>query len=256
MIRRRILCEGPEDVAALRALAVGHFGWSSGEGRSPSLRSLSVGEDRGYDLTQLDKLTVELRAISGAKSQLATAVGDIIDNDFGGNLTCLGVLFDPDAEHESVQFDALAQAIGAKAKSWQVTREATAAHLAQWSFARSPDPVVALHAIPWRSAGPIVDKLDDAQHLERLECQILSNAFPALAPLVEQWVDLMRDVHGLKPSWKSAIHLWCALVDPKQSTASFAERVLHQHETCRSSAKDALDATSLLGDLTPLLGRV
>jgi hypothetical protein len=49
------------------------------------------------------------------------------------------------------------------------------------------------------------------------------------------------------------MHLWCALVDPKQSTASFSERVLGQDETFREVAKAVLGETTLLDDLRPLV---
>ncbi len=258
MIRRLVLCEGPEDIAAVRALADGHFGWdSSNEGASPEKRFLSVGEERAYNLVQSDVLTVELRAVPGAKSAaLAAHFGDVLSNNFrDGQVEHVAVLFDPDTDTESAEFARLQEVIDAKRGEWQVARQQTQAHVAQWSFERRPSDRVTVHAIPWRCSGPLVDALEDAQNLERLECEILTKAFPGLTSVVARWINEMRDAHGCQPTWKTAIHLWCALVEPKQSTATFAERVLHQQREWRAHAKDALSRTTLVDDLRPLLGR-
>jgi hypothetical protein len=78
-------------------------------------------------------------------------------------------------------------------------------------------------------------------------------AYPTEAKTVERWLGEISEA-GKQPSWKAALHLWCALVEPKADESNAAARFLHQNETCRPHARTAIEQVSLFKDLSLALG--
>src|SRR5262249_41264224 len=75
MSRRIVLCEGPDDVAALREIATGIFRavTPASAGRTDASTSGAAGQARGQVLLA-GRARIEIRAVKTAKSQLAKAV--------------------------------------------------------------------------------------------------------------------------------------------------------------------------------------
>ena len=163
-------------------------------------------------------------------------------------LQCITVLFDPDDELPEKMWVRLADGVSAKAPKWSL--EGSPGH---WTARRGADEVVIVCAVHWRSPGDIVDGLPDKQNLERRLCYVAALAHPNEAKIVERWLgEIPQD--GNKPSWKAALHLWCALIEPKASESNAAARFLHQNETCRPHVRSAIEQVSLFKDLSAALG--
>ena len=142
----------------------------------------------------------------------------------------------------------LADEVSVKATHWRLEGSP-----ANWTARRNVDEAVIVRAVHWRSPGEIVDGLPDKQNLERLLCYVGALAYPNEAKTVERWLgEIPQD--GNKPSWKAALHLWCALLEPKASESNAAARFLHQNEICRPHVRPAIEQVSLFKDLSTALG--
>ena len=104
----------------------------------------------------------------------------------------------------------------------------------------------------WR-APTFLDELPDLSNLERLLCGIAQLAYPKEAKVVERWLVEMN-ASTRSHAWKAALHLWCALVDPKTDERGAPARFLHQNEDCKAHVRPFLERVGLLRELTPLLG--
>jgi hypothetical protein len=113
--------------------------------------------------------------------------------------------------------------------------------------------MVVVRAVPWRAPGGTVDGLPDSQNLERLLCHVAAMAYPDKAKAVERWLGEMSST-GDSPSWKAAMHLWCALVEPKATESNATARFLRQNEVCRPHVTGVVRQVSLFKDLSEAFG--
>ena len=127
----------------------------------------------------------------------------------------------------------LASEVSVGAKHWKLDGGP-----GDWVARRSVQAVIVC-AVHWRSPGNVVDGLPDRQNLERLLCHVTAVAYPTEAQTVERWLGEMSEA-GKKPSWKAALHLWCALVGPKADEPNAPARFLHQDKTCQPHAREAI----------------
>jgi hypothetical protein len=252
MKRRTILCEGPVDIVALRAIAKFMVPGAERWRLVDRDRALRAGESKKVMIEQRGALELSITAVDG-KSRLVPMLMELL-KDLAEQEDHVAIVFDPDLDPPSVQHAACDTALKALAPSWSITESSAPGHVALWKLATDTGLAVIIHSIPWFSSGRTLDDLDqNVQHLERILCEVLARSKPEMLLVVERWLVEMKQVPGAKPCWKSAMHLWCALVDPKQSTASFAERVLGQDDAFRDFAMAVLGETALLDDLRPLL---
>jgi hypothetical protein len=142
----------------------------------------------------------------------------------------------------------LADEVATNAKAWKLD-----GNPGDWVARRNGNQAVLLRAVHWRSPGDVVDGLPDRQNLERLLCHVTAVAHPNEAKMVERWLSEISEA-GKKPSWKAALHLWCALVEPKTDESNAPARFLHQNQTCRPHARAAIEQVSLFKDLSLALG--
>jgi hypothetical protein len=250
-MRRLVLCEGPTDIAALREIGLSLFG-AQVQRASPSAGA--AGERRKLVLL-IQGSEVEITAVERAKSGLAEALatklhGLPVENssDDPNALERITVLFDPDDETPDKMYALLAAEVAAIAKAWRLDGSP-----GDWVARRNGNQAVILRALHWRSPGDVVDGLPDSQNLERLLCHVTAAAYPTEAKTVERWLGEISEARK-KPSWKAALHLWCALVEPKAGESNAAARFLHQNQTCRPHARAAIEQVSLFKDLSKAFG--
>jgi hypothetical protein len=250
-MRRIVLCEGPADIAALREIGISLFG--AQVQRTP-LSAGAAGETRKLLLT-VQGSQVEITAVERAKSGLPGALATKLhglpfenSSDDRDALERITVLFDPDAESPDKMHASLADAVSASAQAWKLDGSP-----GDWVAHRDASQAVILRAVHWRSPGDVVDGLPDRQNLERLLCHVTAVAHPNEAKMVERWLSEISEA-GRKPGWKAALHLWCALVEPKTDESNAPARFLHQNQTCRPHARVAIEQVSLFKDLSLALG--
>lgn len=257
MSRRIVLCEGPDDVAALREIAIGIFGAAvprSGAS-STETRAGAAGQARGQ-LVLAGRTRIEIRAVKNAKSQIAKALATElaqlppqIGGDGDQRIRQVAAVFDPDGEGAERFHRDVEREVGRGAKAWRFTAVKGGG---VWIAQRDAGERLLVRAVAWRGPGAPVDGLADHQNLERLLCAIAARAYPAEATLVERWLTEIAQVRSAAAGWKAALHLWCALVEEKASDANAAARFLHQNKVCLPCVEPALREVSLLRDLRAL----
>lgn len=249
-MKRVVLCEGPEDVTAIREIATLLFDAkvqrtpTAGAAGQPRQLFLSV---QGCDV----EITAGRRGKSGLPEELATKLLGLSVDDLGtapNALQQITVLFDPDEEPLDRMYTRLVDRIAAEARSWKLEGQP-----GDWIARRNASETVVVRAVHWRSPGSVVDGLPDCQNLERLVCYVAAKAYPQEAKIVERW---LGEIHATekKPCWKAAVHLWCALVEHKSDERNAAARFLHQNDTCRPHVREAIREVSLFKDLSQALG--
>lgn len=250
-MKRIVLCEGPADIAALREIGVSLFG-AQVQRNPPSAGA--AGETRKLLLivqgSEVEITAVE-RAKSGLPGALATKLHGLPVENSADDLSALEritVLFDPDDEPPERMYARLVDAACASAKAWKLDGSP-----GDWVARRNATQVVIVRAVPWRSPGSVIDNLPDSQNLERLLCHVTAVAYPSEAKIVGRWLGEISEA-GKKLSWKAALHLWCALVEPKADESNAAARFLHQNQTCRPHARAAIEQVSLFKDPSTALG--
>lgn len=254
MSRREILCEGPEDLAALREVAGRCFGATP----LPADRQAGgAGADRRVDLCVAGVHVLRLTAVRNAKSALphaaATQLATLppIEGDrTSSRLTALGVLFDPDGDAERVFHAEMNGAFAKEAKDWSFqTLEVGARGGAAWIARRAAGERVLVRALAWRADGEVLDGLRDEQNMERVMCRILADAYPADVELVAGWLAEITRRRRAVPRWKAAVHLWSALVDEKATEHTAPARFFGQHDACRPCVQPVLDRVGLLREI-------
>ena len=245
---RILLCEGPDDIAALRELGTWLLGASVT--RIPASAG-AAGQERKSALTTKSNHRVDLIAASG-KSKLPDRVATLLATlspQVPGDpeeTSDIGVVFDPDGGDPDVDFlPAVEAAIAAGAPGWTLSKGS-----GSWLAQRAVAERVNVHFLPWRGTTDPFDGLGAEQSLERLLCSIGSAAYPAEAKLVESWLDAFPSTR--KRTWKSAVHLWCALVESDQNEATAPTRFLHQNKECKPHVRPLLERLGLLEPLRPL----
>jgi len=140
----------------------------------------------------------------------------------------------------------LADAVSASAQAWKLDGSP-----GDWVAHRSQpgcDPARG----PLALSRDVVDGLPDRQNLERLLCHVTAVAHPNEAKMVERWLSEISEA-GRKPGWKAALHLWCALVEPKtdesNAPAGFSTRT-----DLPAACTRRIEQVSLFKDLSLALG--
>jgi hypothetical protein len=249
-MRRVVLCEGPEDITAIREIAILLFEAKTTSTQTPGAagqpRKLSL-NIQGCDV----EITAGRRGKSGLPEELATKLLGLSVDNLGSApnaLQQITVLFDPDEEPRHRMYARLEEQIAAEAKSWKLEGQP-----GDWIARRNASETVVVRAVHWRSPGSVVDGLPDYQNLERLICYVAAKAYPQEAKMVERWLGEISAADK-EPCWKAALHLWCALVEHKADERNAAARFLHQNDTCRPHVREAIQEVSLFRDLSQALG--
>jgi hypothetical protein len=250
MSLRHILCEGPDDLTALREIGLHAFGAQLD--RQSSQRGAGAGGEARKALLRTATARVEIVAGRSGKSALPREIAaDLaqlppqIEPQGEATVDIIAVVFDPDGDPEASFHREIEKNIAAHATGWSLVPKASSA----WTATREAGEVVEIVAIPWRAPGNVIDGLPDYRNLERVLCAVLARAYQAEAAIVERW---LTEIQTRKPGWKAALHLWCALVEEKANELNVAARVLHQNAACRPHALDVLREAGLLTDLQPL----
>lgn len=263
-MKRFVLCEGPDDLNALRAIAQ-HLGWAQS---IPATSAPGAGQERRVSLaagdTQIDILVPSKKsgATGEGKSALARTVADalrMLPPQVGpGDESSVGlvaVVFDPDDATVPSFHAEVEKAVRVHATEWSFTGGASAGI---WSAQRAVGEIVEVRAVHWRAPGGVVDGLPDQMNLERLLCAVLAAAYPQDVEHFERWLTEIREVSkaaGRKPgTWNAAIHVWLAAVYEKADDINAASRFLDQQRACKPHIERILAETGLLDDLRPLLG--
>lgn len=250
MSLRHILCEGPDDLTALREIALHAFGAQLD--RQGAQRGAGAGGEARKAFLRTANARVEIIAGRSGKSALPKEIAaDLaqlppqIEPQGEATVDIIAVVFDPDGDPEASFHREIEKNIAGQATDWALAPKAVGA----WTATREPGEIVGLVAIPWRAPGNVIDGLPDYRNLERVLCAVLARAYQPEAEIVERW---LTEIQNRKPGWKAALHLWCALVEEKASETNAAARVLHQNTACRPHALDVLREAGLLTDLQPL----
>jgi hypothetical protein len=265
--KRLIFCEGPDDLNALRAVAL-HQRWAKPDPAS-SGPPLGAGQERVITLQAGIDLRIEIKVPSkprGApgegKSALPLAVADElrlvrpqVDPADESYVSLVAAVFDPDEKTAADFHNELTHAIGERAPAWTITAGSTPG---VWQVQREAGEQVEVRAVDWRAPGGVLDGLPEHKNLERLLCAVLAKAYPGDVPAVERWlteIGAARTTAGRKPpTWKAAIHVWLAAVYEKADDLNAASRFLHQQDECKPHIHGILNQVGLLADLRPLLG--
>lgn len=250
MSLRHILCEGPDDLTALREIGLHAFGAQLD--RQGAQRGAGAGGEARKALLRTATARVEIVAGRSGKSALPKEIAaDLaqlppqIEPQGEATVDKIAVVFDPDGDPEATFHRDIEKNVATQAKGWSLASKSPGA----WTATREPGEIVEVVAIPWRAPGGVVDGLPDFRNLERVLCAVLARAYQAEAEIVERW---LTEIQSRKPGWKAALHLWCALVEEKASEVNIAAKVLHQSAACKPHAIAVLREVGLLADLEPL----
>jgi hypothetical protein len=260
---RLILSEGPDDMAALRAVAQ-LTRWAVPV--PDTTASIGAGQERTLRLRagQADIRVSVPSKTSGAAGEGKTALARSIAENLHAlrsqvspedesYVSLMAVVFDPDDEPASRFHDQIMRAIQQHAPAWTLSETGTPG---VWRALRGTEGID-IRAVHWRAAGPVLDGLPDEMNLERVLCAVLAKAYPDDKDHVARFLAEIGErqrAAGRKPArWKAAVHVWLALVYEKADEFSAPARVLHQQDACKAHVQPALAETGLLEDLRPLL---
>ena len=222
-----VYCEGQDDVSALtgiirRTTAVKH---------RPSERFNKVAAARAnrFDFGAFGTLDLVARRPSadrGARpnreSAIDLATGDLLAPS-PSDVDRIGLCVDPEGD----SLETLRSAIGTKIPNATVT---------EWGWKLEGRELLLL---PWFVQSPVFDGLPDRHDLERLAIHALRVREPAAAALVEPWMVQLAGRSEGHRSWKAAMHLFNAVVQPKRSEDGFYAWLFEQPDLA-GAAIDAL----------------
>jgi hypothetical protein len=263
MSKRLVLCEGPDDLNALRAIAQ-LLRWAQPV-RTPGI---GAGQERQMVL-QAGIARIEVSVPSKArgatgegKSALSRGVATALEGlppqtnpADEAHVSLVAAVFDPDDETAADFHTALVKAVRDHATAWTFAESGSPG---VWHAQRGATEQLEVRAVDWRAPGGVLDRLPDQMNLERLLCAVLAQAYPDDVSDVARWLTEVGGrcaAAGRKPpTWKAAIHVWLAVVYEKADELNAAARFLHQQDECRPHVERILDAVGLVRDLRPLLG--
>ncbi len=252
MTRSRWLCEGRDDLVALRAVANVCFGLRPGraetaDGRTATLTGEGVEAKvrvaKNGKTGLLEALKLELEALGPFDPAEPRPVDRIV------------LVFDPDDEPDARFHISVDRDLGSAV--WTLSRDDQARP--RWTAQRSEGEQVEVAAFAWRGSDAPLDDLPNRQNLERL---LLTVASAVIAPAYRVFLEqTLRGIAALgeTPNWKSAVHLLCALIDPGASTEAPAERFLAQGPAFARKTPEILraltiDGTNCFDELAALFG--
>ncbi len=241
---RAIVCEGPDDLAAIRALLL-----EDGCRKKPQLTA-QAGASRAQRF-EIGDLEIQLESRNG-KSGLAQHAIDLAQAGAGGRPDMILVSFDPDRDAPAREFaffeKAFGEHTGAKGKVGPLDRNPAGAR----AFKMDRREVVLLPA-PWRSSS--IERfagLPDEHCLERVLIDGILQA--GVSEPVTRWArDATTLLCALVPThgYKRAFRLWNAALHP--DAGSFAARLLQADEHNHACLR-ALRSTPAATALSVLLG--
>lgn len=244
---RRVLCEGPEDISALREIAKRYF-----QAESITSPTSGAGQERTAMLRTVEGQLVRITAGTGGKSSLPANVATLLaglppqQGQRGDDRTAsVSVIFDPDDDRASTFYSDVDSTVLRDAPTWQL-KEITPG---RFRASRGAAERVLIRLIHWRADNTVLNGLPDVQDLDRLLCQIAGSAYPADETLVRGWLAQIAQRPGRAPKWKAAVHLWCALIEERATEVSAAARFLGQNAQCAAKAPNVLAQLSLWRDL-------
>jgi hypothetical protein len=258
MTTRWILCEGPEDVAAVREIATRFFGAK----KDPTGGGSSPGAGREIRLRTPREGLLRVTAVPNAKSALpgylATALsGRPPQTGARGDelVRRLVALYDPDEEGEPGFVRRVGDALRTKATDWTIQAHSTCRGGA-WLMRRE-DAKVLVRTLAWRAGGDDHVALPRVQNLERVLCRVLVRAYPAEVEIVDRWLAEIGDWRGSEPKrramkWKAAIYLWSALVADHVPMQGAPDQFLGQHDPCKPHVESVLREAGLYGEFARL----
>jgi hypothetical protein len=236
--KRLLLCEGPEDLAALREILHVHFSATRTEEPNPNSSSKveqwSVGGKTIRLINALDRQRV-----------LRFAVELITSDSPSDPIEWVGLSFDPNGDDE------------ARWRAW-LEKGLQRLNLRRTgsSYEANPPERIPLGIIPlpWLSTGPVHYGLSNSQCLERCAIDALSATYPNHHRRVEKWINELRtEQPAHPPSWKTAARLWNALSLPDVSGQGFYSQVFGNHEPLRLAILEGLTQSNLRASIEMLL---
>lgn len=232
-----LLCEGPEDLAAIRGLLKDRRATRKAEASPRVFRPGATPPEHWSD----GQATLLVQSVGG-KDKLPQAVLDVAQGGATERPGRVIVSFDPDADSPTREFEFVLSFIRHAGQSSTPERAGD-----DWKI-RVRDRDVLLTPAPWR-ADASFDHLPDHQCLERVLISALAAGSQDIKPWIEEATTaLMRRVQG--DGWKRAFRLWSAALDPRES---FVDRLL-QDDTTRLACLSALRATPVSAALGLVLG--
>ena len=238
----RVLCEGPEDLSALRELAERQWAYRLPNGLHGSGAG-GVRQWRGL-ASSGDEIMI---TVAGSRAQCASWPDLILQGSADRPYSHLGVSFDPNGELEPVwrknMFEKVWQ--GAPLRSTPDGCYEVSVHPSGVAV-----PVVPL---PWSAPGPPFAGLEDAHSLDRLVAQGCAMAYPELTPMVERWIGDLRGT-SRPVDHKTAAALWRAILGPRTDLQGFAARVMGQDKRIWGAVAPLIQSSPLWNGLKTLLG--
>ncbi len=204
-----VYCEGQDDVSAL----TGIIRATTGVKHRPSERFNKVAAARAnrFDFGAfgtLDLIAKRPGADRGARpnreSAIDLATGDLLAPS-PSDVDRIGLCVDPEGDSREM----LRSAIGPKVPNAMAT---------EWGWVFEGRELVLL---PWFVQSPVFDGLPDRHDLERVAIHALQVRDPAAAALVEPWLDQLAGHSEGRRSWKAAMHLFNAVLQPKRTEDGF-----------------------------------
>lgn len=236
---RAIVCEGKDDLAALRAmLAV--------EGATQKRMGLPPGQVR----FESDRVTLTLESVDG-KSDLAERTLLAAEGGAIGRPDMVLVSFDPDLDPQKREFEFFEKAFetGRKRRAGAITRISAG----RLQFRIQNRDVTVLPA-PWRCPeGATFAGLPADHCIERVLIEGILKCRPHQDPLTSWAEDATTRLHTIVATHghKRAFRIWSAALFP--DSESFVARLLEAHET-KNACLQALRSTPTGAALRTLLG--
>lgn len=230
---RFIVCEGIDDLRAIRGIAQRCYGYTRWMGEAGRFRGQSEvlrveGEDR---VVEIANGRDRLRAAREARELL---------RESDGHIGAVGLLIDPDKDNDA---------------SLRAFVDAEALHELEWRPDASLAHVVHVESafgettpftwLGWDTPRSFDGLPDDVRMLERTAIAILQDARPDDAGLVLQLLQALQDA-GRATSWKTAHRLFNAVMKPA-TEVGFVDQVFGQDKRTRTHLPAVL-AETVLGE--------
>lgn len=245
MKARRVLCEGRDDVAAIRAIGEAVFHARCIEPTNKNhpagrLQNLQVGES----------VRIRVEAPTGGKDALPATAAAILDemppDATDSELALLALVYDPNGEGRQAFCDRVTKAIE-KDRTWRIEGRLQSDAVAKASATCS----LQIRCIAWRDSDPITDANAalgaSEENLERFLCAVAAKRYPEHKPMIAR---MLADISVLEHPkrwkyWKAALHLWCAVVVPRSSAENVAAEFLQQDEVSTPHVRAVLQEAGL-----------
>lgn len=233
MTLRRILCEGPDDRAALRELLTRGFEMKvRPRASSPPDARVELVPKAGGDLL------VEIVVAGSDEKVLARAVEA---EQFGSPATpveILGLCFDPNGRTQEEQWRAWIEA-GLRPLNPQPVGDG-------WRVS-GPLGAASVLPLPWQSPRALPHYgLPDKHSLERIVIQALAEVHHDKHCAIADWTCRLSELKvDQRWVWKSALRLWNALVHPDVSGAALFDQLCGQDHAVGGGVRAVLEGTPL-----------